>query len=336
MIQIPTIDTETHSRGQLILLAALTLGIIIFATVSLTNIAGITQENRATGVDSEHLEVQHQIQTIETNIEEVAHAYGHSDEMTDPQGVENEINRLDTILESQSHQYHQITNIDAVDHQTGSQVVANKELNEDDTVVNPQTGEGDWTILDETGTTGLSTATFAIGEGTANETTAPTDRPSITIEENGNVETYSFYVDEPDNQTGFEDAELIIIPPTGDEITVELQSRNRYPDSAIVNLRTGTVNGDSYEQLGTEAEISTLEVENGDNMSARYRIHTADNAFSNDITETGTYDPNTNDPQVHSTIYSVTTEISITGPQGEYTIERTLYPGTYDVEGDIQ
>lgn len=335
MIQIPKPETDTHSRGQLILLAALTLAIIIFATVSLTNIAGITQENRATGVDSEHLEAQHQVQTIETNIEEIAHAYSHSDEMTDSQGVEDEINTLDTILESQSHQYHQITNIDAVDHQTGSQVVANKELNEDDTVVNPQTGEGDWTILDSAGTTRLSTATFAIGEGTANETTAPADRPSITIEENGNIETYSFYVDEPDDPTGFEDAELVIIPPSGDQIRVELQSRNRYPDSAIVNLRTGTVNGDLYEQLGTGPEISTLEIENGDNMSARYRIHTADNAFSNDITETGTYDPTTDDPQVHSTIYSVTTEISITGPRGEYTIERTLYPGTYDIEGEI-
>lgn len=344
---IPNISPSafrTDDRGQLILLSAVAIVLIILGMVTLLNTAAFSQLERADGVDEYEGQTMQQLTDFEYNLETAMRHTNHDTSMANNterrDRLDDEIAMIeDRMSERLAHETGQVTvNESSITYtegiriwQPGYQNLTTTETDEGPTPPGdppaqlPQTEYGVITNAD-----GVRSFTIAVtGENVIDPNSQSVTDNAFAVEYGieGDSDIYTVYVyQDPDN------ASQIIIE-NGNQ-TAQCSAPASPSNPARISFTHGLLNDAACPQVlpGTE-NITGVSFNNGDNVEAAVDmvaiVDPSNVGFVQDNSNKEVRDSPTEDPdelQAHYAIYSTTLDVSVHSPRADYTATIRVAP----------
>lgn len=332
---------NADTRGQLLLLAAVAIVIIILGMVTLLNTAAFTQLERADGVtdyDSDALGVLDNTETsVETSIRHANHELD-DDRISDNQDritrITAEIERLDDRLSNRFGGSGKQVTLSTPDEEEYTEGIRIWQYPHDELVVTEtdegptppgeppaELPDGNYGMFDNAD----SVRAFTVGVTGENlfnpgedEGTIEDDAFAIDFERDDGVADSVYIYENPDEST-----EIIIeSEETGEQCeTIAVPS-----DPAEISFTHGTVDGTHCEALPGTEHITAVTIANGDNVEAALDMvadvdeedinYLDETDFQDEVRDSPTEDHE--DPEAHHAIYSVTVDVSVHTAQADY------------------
>lgn len=323
MIGKSMVSFNSDDRGQLLLLAAVAIVIIILGTVTLLNSAAFTELQRSDGITDRSDQTFQQLADVETGIEQAIEHANHEDDTTRVADVQTDIAVLETRLNNQFGSQSGQINLGDVN---GSDVTNGTRI------WKPQNGEN-FTSSDSTGTltdytvvnNSDSVRSFTLGID-SNSLRSPSASDPFTVTVDGD----SIYLFE--NASG---TEIYVTnstsPSPADAGTCTISTD---PNEHVeIGFSQGTVNGKTCTILPGREDISSIGFENADGAEGSMdAVVTGGNTLPDSSTPTVDHpsDYTTgNTPsglRSHDAIYSVVVDVTITSPTSDLTTTLRVAP----------
>lgn len=297
--------TRSHDRGQLILVAGLTVAVILVMLVLLLNTVIYTENLATRGIDSGAGDAVEYRATVVGSVEELIERENERyDEGYPPsEGVAVGIEVIDGMLSERHLERGTITEMHS------SQVVIDEGSpriwqNESGTLT-ANGGESDWTVVTNVTDTGSFVLTVDSIDAWVN---------------GGDNERLRIVVDDPETESSW-----ILKINASDSAAYEVVVNDSEPlsyqtDSLEIDLVSGTIN--ENPEFSPPTESGTIEFRNGDTTTGTFELHATGTASESDLTE---YDGESGqDPYYTSLVESVDLTIRYETSELRFVTEETV------------
>jgi len=320
----PPDSTVQRSRGQVVLVTAVLLGILFISLTAIAYEASSTADIRAEGPTNYAAESDTQIQelgyALTTAIHNVNTDTGITDVGARTQAADNAI--TDTLTSQQASREFGLTTVSGTQveyNPTGETVIEGTRVAQTEpALLTDSSGGANWDIIRNGGQTGK--VTIRATGLTSGATTSPSDRFTVILTgDTGDTYTVQAYTTGSGNTT---------LSYDGTGCTVGRSGVDRNGSVVTIDYITGTVNGLSCPEYEPPQQITDVSIENGDQVEGTVTVLSrAENAQGPSIQQTQGPNSSTTDPQAHHAIYAVPVEVTVTTEQTRVTRTIIVGPG---------
>lgn len=319
-----TDTTLQRSRGQVVLVTAVLLGILFISLTAIAYEASSTADLRAEGPTNYAAESDTQIQELGYALTTAIHNVNTDTDITDvgarTQAADDAI--TDTLSSQQASRTFGLTTVSGTQGEynpTGKTVIEGTRVAQTEpALLTTSSGGTSWDVIRDGGQTGKVTVR-ATGL-TSGATTSPPDRFTVILTgDSGDTYTVRAYTTGSGNTT---------LSYDGTDCTVGKSGVDRNGSVVTIDYIAGTVNGLSCPKYEPPQQITDVSIENGDQVEGTVTvIARSENAQGPSIQQTQGPNSSTTDPQAHHAIYAVPVEVTVTTEQTRVTRTIIVGPG---------
>lgn len=299
--------TRSRDRGQLILVAGLTVAVILVMLVLLLNTVIYTENLATRGIDSEAGDAIEYRATVVGSVEELIERENeHYDEGHPPEvGVKVGIEEVDRMLSERHLERGTIAEVRS--SQTQTDVSSPRIWQNESSTLTANGGESDWTVVTTVTDTGLFVLTVDSIDAWVN---------------GGDNERLRIVVDDPETESSW-----ILKINASDSAAYEVIVNDSEPlsyqtDSLEIDLVSGTIN--ENPEFSPPPESGTIGFRNGDTTTGTFELHATGTASESDLTE---YDGGSGgDPYYTYPVASVDLRIHYETSELRFATEETIVP----------
>lgn len=314
-LSIPTLSAD--ERGQVLLLTAIAIVLILLSLVTIMNVASFTQLERSSGVDDLSQDTLSKLDQTNLVLETAIDHANHNDDSDAGEHPEDRVDaNLDVLEERLKNDFARDSSTINLDVNSINDNGVRVWLGENDRFNfhdPPGAPTDDWDVV--TNADGVRAFGIAL---TGQHLEGPTsdDQFTIIFEYNDGGEE-EFYI--------YEDTGGHFVIEHEDD-THEAPVLDGNPAMGAIDFSHGTVNGDRVDMLPHTEDIDTIRFENADNVHGMFSLV----AEIADTPEFDTVEPNPGDGsdiEAHNAVYDVTVQVSISTPKSDIQTVLRITPG---------
>jgi hypothetical protein len=319
-----TTPNSRRSKGQVVLVTAVLLGILFISLTAIAYEASSTADIRADGPPNYMSQSDTQIQEIAYALTSGIHSVNTDTSITDSstrvQTTDDAIR--DTLSSQRASREFSLTTVSGrqVEYTpTGETIIEGTRVAQTEpALLTASDGGESWQPISSGGQTGKLTIR-ATGL-TRGSTTAPSDRFTVILaDDDGNAYTVRTYTTGSGNTT---------LAYDGTECTITRSGVDRNGSVATIDYIGGKVNGLSCPEYDPPQPITSVTIENGDQAEGTFTaVARAENAQGPSVQQRSAPNASTPDPQAHHAIYAVPIEVTVTTDQTRVTRTIIVGPG---------